>query len=107
MQDGRHRGRVFGKFLSLAEAEQNHLESVVVEESATKDAFFGRLNLLGQIEKMGVGCRHCGVCSFLCPINMIAARWFRYLEKTRRIARTLRRAARLQSRLKAKRKAPN
>ena len=55
VQDGGHRGRVFGKFLALAEAEDDHLEPVIVEQGAAQDALVGRLGFLRQIENMRVG----------------------------------------------------
>jgi hypothetical protein len=54
MQDGRHRGGVFGQFLALGKAEQDRLEPVVVEQRAAQDVLVRRLGLLRQIDEQRV-----------------------------------------------------
>ena len=54
VQDGGHRGGVFGQFLALAEAEDHGLEPVVVVQRAAQDALLGRLDFLRQIVDVGV-----------------------------------------------------
>jgi hypothetical protein len=46
---------MFGKLLTLGEAEQDRLQPVVAEQGAAQDALVGRLDFPRQIEKMRVG----------------------------------------------------
>ena len=55
VQDGGHRGGVFGQLLALAEAEDHRLDPVVVVQGAAQDALVGRLDLLRQIADVRVG----------------------------------------------------
>ena len=43
LQDGGHRGRVFGQFLALSKTEDHRLDLFIVEQRAAEDAFVGRL----------------------------------------------------------------
>ena len=43
LKNGRHRSRVFGQFLALAEAEDHRLDIIVIEKCAPEDSAVGRL----------------------------------------------------------------
>ena len=55
VQDGGHRGGVFGKLLALGEAEGDRFEPVVTGQDPAQDDLLGRLDLLRQIEEKCAG----------------------------------------------------
>jgi hypothetical protein len=54
-QDSGHGSGVFGKFLALGEAEDFHLNALILVQRPAQDAVGGRLRLLRQIGDVRVG----------------------------------------------------